>query len=388
MIKRILAALIFCISINLNSQVQLSVYSEVSIITAGPGDELFEAFGHSAIRIKDPVLRLDLVYNYGIFDFSDPNFYLNFTKGKLLYKLGRYDFKYFLGSYNSDKRWVKEQILNLTQPQKEAFFRYLERNALPQNASYLYDPFYNNCATKLGDITKVVLEDKVTFYDDNIQKNKSLRDLMNHEIHWNTWGSFGINLALGSKLDNKVTTEKYMYLPDYVYAIYKNSKVIVNDKEENLVKKETTLLNFEEKENKIGFLNPFLIFSIVCFIGLWITYKDFKNKKRSAWLDIFLLAITGLIGALITFLWFFTDHSTTPTNFNIFWAFPLNLLVLFFMIKSNKPNWLKQYFKILILLLVLIPVFSLLNIQQFPLAGIPIFILLFVRYLFLSAKIN
>lgn len=386
--KRILAVLIFCISINLNSQVQLSVYSEVSIITAGPGDELFEAFGHSAIRIKDPVLRLDLVYNYGIFDFNDPNFYMNFTKGKLLYKLGRYEFKYFLRNYNADKRWVKEQFLNLTQPQRQAFFMYLERNALEQNASYLYDPFYNNCATKLVDITKAVLKDNVKFNDDDIEKNKSLRTLMNYEIHWNTWGGFGINLALGSKLDKTVATEKYMYLPDFVYAIYKNSMVIVNDKEENLIKKETTVLEFEEKGTKVSLFNPFLIFSIICLIGLFITYKDYKNKKRSTWLDFILLASTGLIGLLITFLWFFTDHSTTPTNFNIFWAFPVNFIILFLIIKNNKPKWLKQYFKILILLLLLVPIFSILNIQQFPLAGVPIFMLLFVRYLFLSIKIN
>ena len=80
--------------------VQLSVYSEVSFITAGPGKELFEAFGHSAIRIKDPILQLDIVYNYGMFDFNAPNFYMNFVKGKLLYNLGKQRFDRFLYSYN------------------------------------------------------------------------------------------------------------------------------------------------------------------------------------------------------------------------------------------------------------------------------------------------
>jgi len=99
----------------LSAQIKLSEFSEVSIVTAGPGDEFYEAFGHSAIRIKDPVLNFDLIYNYGIFDFNQPNFYSNFAKGNMIYSLARYNFNYFLASYKNHKRWLKQQVLNLTQ---------------------------------------------------------------------------------------------------------------------------------------------------------------------------------------------------------------------------------------------------------------------------------
>ena len=79
---------ILMLSFSIKGQVQLSVYSEISIITADSGDNLYESFGHSALRLKDPILNLDLVYNYGVFDFDAPNFYSNFVKGRLLYKLG------------------------------------------------------------------------------------------------------------------------------------------------------------------------------------------------------------------------------------------------------------------------------------------------------------
>ena len=120
----------------LKAQLQLSLDAEVSIITAGPGKELYEAFGHSAIRINDPVLNFDLIYNYGIFDFNQPNFYTNFAKGNMIYSLASYDFKYFLASYKKDKRWVKQQVLNLTQEEKQAYFIFLENNALPKNRNY------------------------------------------------------------------------------------------------------------------------------------------------------------------------------------------------------------------------------------------------------------
>ena len=265
--KKLLFTFLFlAISITSKSQVQLSVYSEIRIVTADAGNELFEAFGHSAIRIKDPVLQLDLVYNYGIFDFNAPNFYTNFTKGRLLYKLGRYQFKYFLESYKQDKRWVKQQVLNLTQQQRQAFFMYLEKNASPQNATYLYDPFFNNCASKLKDITTTILGDKVEFNGKDIEKELSFRTLMNREIHWNTWGGFGINLALGSKLDKTANLQQYMYLPDYVYTIFKNSTVYFKNQKQPLVKKEELLLDFQNRKQSIPFISPLLVFSIIALL--------------------------------------------------------------------------------------------------------------------------
>ena len=365
-------------------QLQLSVYSEISIVTAGPGTELYEAFGHSALRIKDPVLQLDLIYNYGMFDFNAPNFYSNFTKGKLIYKLGRYRFDYFLRSYNKDKRWVKEQVLNLTRDERQAFFVYLERNAAPNNASYFYDPYFNNCATKLRDITEEVLKDKVNWNDKNIETDLSFRQLMNREIPWNTWGSFGINLALGSKLDRKADFNEYMYLPDYVYSIFKNSTRQLENKTVDLVKKETTILEFKELEQSSSFLNPLLIFSLLAVIGLFLTFKDYKNNSRTIVLDFSLLFITGVLGTLIIFLWFFTDHSTTPNNFNALWAFAPNVIMAFLLIKKRKKDWFSKYFKLLVVLLCIIPIIWIAGIQLLPLSILPLLILFIVRYLYLS----
>jgi hypothetical protein len=387
--KNYLFLLFFLLLIKpLQAQVQLSVYSEISIVTAGPGSVLYEAFGHSAIRIKDPVLQLDLIYNYGIFDFNTPDFYTNFTKGNLLYKLARYDFKYFLASYKKDKRWVKQQVLNLNQQQKQAFLIYLENNALPENATYFYDPYFNNCATILRDITSTILKDQVIFSDNNLNKNLSFRQLMDKEIPWNTWGSFGINFILGSKLDTKPDFKQYMYLPDYVYSIFKNSTLFVKNQPESLVKREDILLDYKELEQKISIFSPFLIFSIISFIGIFFTYTDYKKKKRTKWLDFALLFATGTLGIVVIFLWFFSDHSTTPNNFNFLWAFAPNVFIAFLVLKQHPKKWLHAYFKFLIFMLGLIPVFWVLEIQLFPISTIPLLILLFIRYLYVSKKLN
>lgn len=136
-------------SIGFSQNNTISKNAQISILTCGSGSELYSTFGHSAIRIWDPVTRTDNIYNYGIFDFNAPNFYLNFVKGKLLFKVNKQDFSRFLYEYQYDKRSVKEQILNLNYTQKEQLYNYLEKNVKPENRDYLYDYLYNNCATKI-----------------------------------------------------------------------------------------------------------------------------------------------------------------------------------------------------------------------------------------------
>ena len=366
-----------------SQSLKLSVYSEISMVTLGDGDQLFEAFGHSAIRVKDPLLRLDLIYNYGEFDFNQPNFYTNFAKGRLIYKLGRRPFQLFLNSYRRQERWAKQQVLDLTQEEKQQFFEFLEQNALPQNASYAYDPFFNSCATKLRDVTKEVLGDKVMFHDTYSNKNHTLRRLMNEELPWNTWGSFGINVALGSKLDQQIDASHYLYLPDYVYTAFQSATKLVDGKTIPLVKSESTLLKFDEKSTAIEWYNPLVVFILVLLLISAITFYDMKRRKRSQWLDFSLFLITGIVGGLLVFLWFFTDHQTTPNNWNILWAFAPNLLVVFFLVRKKFPQWLKKYLGILILCLFAVPVLWILGIQLFAISLIPLLVGLCIRYIYL-----
>ncbi len=381
--------LFFFLSLNYAQTLKLSVYSEISIVTSGPGDELYEKFGHTAIRVKDPLLKLDLIYNYGIFDFDAPNFYLNFIKGFMKYKLARYDFKYSLLRAKQDKRWVKQQILNFTQNEKNAFFYFLEHNASPKNASYFYDPYFDNCATRPRDILKKILKDKLVFADDSITNKKSLRQLMNKEIHTNTWGSFGINMALGNRLDKPATAEEAMYLPDYVFNILEASTIKREEVSLPLIKKEETLLSFDEKQPKPDAFSPFIGFSLLLVLGIFITYKNYKKQKRSKWFDFLLFSTTGIIGILIIFLWFFTNHSTAPNNFNFLWAFPLNFVVAFYMYKKNPPKWITKYILIqLLLILIVLPIIWLTKIQLFSPYLILLLVLLAVRYIYLQKTLN
>ena len=170
--------MLFFVFIQLTAQQKLSPKATVSVITCGPGSELYTAFGHSAFRVYDPVLGIDKAYNYGTFNFNAPNFYLNFAKGKLIYQLSVTNFNRFLRIYQYENRWVKTQELAINTSEAQAIFNFLENNAKPQNKYYQYDFFYNNCSTKIEEIVKIILKEKVSFSNSHLTSNKTHRDLI------------------------------------------------------------------------------------------------------------------------------------------------------------------------------------------------------------------
>ncbi len=358
---------------------QLSDKSEISIITIGPGINLYEKFGHTAIRVKDDIKNFDYIYNYGIFDFRQSNFYWNFTKGYMKYQLRRYSFYSTLTMADAERRWLKEQVLNLNAKEKNKLFKLLETNALPQNASYLYDPFKNNCSTKPRDLILKTLGDKFVL-NDSFSSGLSYRDLMNEKINQNTWGSFGINLALGAKLDQKLDALSYAYLPEYLFKILEKSK----KSNAKIVKKTNLILDFKPIKSKSDSYSPFGVFGLLTILILWISYRNFKTNKRTKIVDFILLFSSGITGCILLFLWFFTVHSMTPYNFNVLWAFAPNLVVSFFVFDEKLKPWVLKYINMLIIFIIALCVIWLLRIQTFNWNIILIIIPLLVRYLLIK----
>src|SRR5690606_5550069 len=116
------------------------------------GDDLYATFGHSAVRVTDSSAGIDYVFNYGTFDFDTPHFYWKFVRGKLMYSLSAMDFPTFMQAYREEGRSVTEQVLNLSCPEKEMIWQFLQQNYLPENRDYKYDFLYDNCSTRIRDI--------------------------------------------------------------------------------------------------------------------------------------------------------------------------------------------------------------------------------------------
>lgn len=323
------------------AQRQLSDSARISILTLGPYQgELYSAFGHSGIRIYDPESRMDLAFNYGVFDFDQPNFYLNFTRGNLLYMLGYYDYDLFRDHYISHNRFVHEQILDLTPQQKQHVFEYLVWNAQPQNKNYRYDYFYNNCATKVRDVFVDVFGDSMKFDDSYATPGYTIRDLTHAYLSEQPWGELGIEICLGQPMDKELTPYQYMFIPDYVESAFNHATL--NGKP--LVKKTVSVYESKAEETSFSIFHPWIVFGLFFLLTAGLTYRDWKRKQLSRWFDVMLFSLLGWLGLLLFILWIATDHEAAANNFNLLWAFPLHAIVAPMIFRKKYAGFVKKYF--------------------------------------------
>jgi len=381
----ILLGLLACLSLSAQFP-KLSEQAEVSLITVGPGPNLVDCFGHSALRVKDPGLGIDKAYNYGIFDTTESGFYIRFAAGTQQYMVAAYDFVRFFQNYRSENRWITEQVLNINQDEKQGIFEFLENNILPQNKYYLYDQFFDNCATKLRDIPKSVLGDKLTFHGDYLTEEASYRDLVDENSFNHLWMDLGIDIGLGNVVDRTADVEARMYLPDYVLSAYEHATITRNGVEEPAIKSTNKLFESDYYEQRKEQLSPTLLISVIALVVIILTFKDWLTKKRSRWLDLTLFLFTGLIGLLVLLLWVATHHSTTINNLNVLWAFAPNLVIAFLVFKKQPKKWLMVYVRFLVILLIAMTFVWLGRLQVYNTSLIPIMIMLTVRYVYLWQK--
>ena len=362
----------------------LSEQAEISVLTIAPGTSLNDAFGHSGFRVKDTT-GLDVVFNYGVYDFEAPHFYLKFAQGKLDYLMGANRFTDFYTNYVEENRSIEEQVLNLTQKEKQALYNYLLNNYKPENRRYKYDFFYDNCATRIKDVVLLNVSQPIIFNTPEGYTPKTFRSLIQEKLHWNSWGSLGIDIALGAVIDKQATPEEQMFLPEKIARFFEVAKV---GKDRALIKSDQVLFQQQESPQTQGFWSPLLVLGLLAIAILYITYSDFKKQQRSKWLDATLFGITGGIGIFLLLLWFATDHTATANNYNLLWAFPLNFWVAFLINKNKVKTWVTKYLKLLLVMLSLMVVHWISGVQVFAFTLIPLLLALAVRYIFLISQLK
>lgn len=384
--SRFIFLLIIVMQATFSQTPQLSNKAQISVLTCATGNELFSSFGHTAIRVQDTALSIDVVYNYGTFDFDKPNFYLNFAKGKLIYSLSRRRFEDFLYTYELEKRWVKEQILDLDSLETNQLFKFLEQNYLPENRDYFYDPLFNNCSSITGDILKQELDKDIEFKDSHLEKKYSFRQLVRQYIPINSWGMFGIDLAFGGITDKTASVREHMFMPYYAMLQLSNTSKAGKP----LVKRERTILNYpEESGNDQNSLltSPLFWFVLLLAFVIAITILDYRHHGHNKILDFLLFFISGLAGLLILILWFATDHVVTIKNFNFLWLMPANLYIAFlFISKKEMPSWLTKYLWFALVCIGIVLLIWIFKIQILSPLNLILMLVLAIRYLFLLKR--
>ncbi len=375
-----ISLLLLVFGFTLNAQVRLSPDAEIRILTCGPYQgELYSAFGHSAIRVTDPQLGFDYIFNYGVFDFNQPNFYLNFARGFLNYQLALSEYSYFRDAYIRDNRYIHEQVLNLNEGEKQEFFNFLQWNIREENRFYYYDYFYDNCATRVRDALIRTFGDSIQFDGSYITTNYTIRDLTDIYLQEQPWGDLGIDLCLGLPMDTVASPAMYMFLPDYIEQGFDHAYILREGERIPLVRE--TIITYEStpEPDQSSLITPVIAFSVLLILGIWLTWKDYARKKRYRWLDFILFTVTGLIGWLLAALWLVTDHKAAAENLNLLWAIPAFFPLSFWLLKKDCGLWTRRFFMFAAAFLMILLIIWIFLPQNLHNSLIPFVLLLAIR---------
>ncbi len=380
--KKILFLLLFS-SLNSWSQT-LSEEAEFGLVTVSPGsthDAVYQIWGHTVFHLKDPKNGINECYDYGTFNFNQPNFIGKFLKGTLPYHMAIIDYDLFVNHYlQKENRSTTERIINLNSTQKQALYDFLVKNYQPENREYRYRFFYYNCASRLRDILLQVCGKDLKF-DDNLNDSQSYREWI-HTYAKNKlpWTDFGMSLAIGMPADEPTKAAGAMFLPDNLATGFEQATILQNGIVSPLIKQKIQVTQAPEPELSTSIFTPFNVFLGLFLLILGFTVYQIKNQSKNILLDKIFFSILGIMGWFILGLWFFTDHGVTENNLNVIWAMPFLMPIIFF--QKTKP-WVRPFLNVYTILLFLFLVLWYFIPQGIPKPVIFIILIALTRIYFL-----
>lgn len=321
LIKRIVLLLLLIGSINcIGQNIILSKNAHASVITCATGNESYSLFGHTAIRITDLENNLDVVYNYGAFDFGTPNFVAKFAKGDLQYFAVANTFSDFMSQYSFEQRSVYEQELMIPLAYKQKLFDNLTSVLASSESNYTYKFIDKNCTSMVVDILNKTLGSKII--SGNLNADKTYRSILFPYFDNFFYEKLGTSIIFGTKVDDY---SNHIFLP---FELHKSLKQALFNNQ-LLCKDSTTLLEFKKQEPNLWWNN---IYSYLIFLGLILVL----NKK---YIDVFYLLLMGILGVFFATVGFYSFHQELSNNYNTLLFNPMLLILVYCMVQKNK-RWI------------------------------------------------
>lgn len=354
----------------------LSDNAKISVLTCSPGTEIYELFGHTGLRVYDPQEHIDVVFNYGLFDFNQDSFIYRFVRGKTDYEVGVCPTNSFLIEYLSRGSSVKESVLNLSQKERDKIWHYLLENVKPENKVYRYNFVFNNCATKIRDIIDQNIKGSITYPD--VSGPLTFRDAIMLYTENAPWSQFGFDLCLGRDMDKIATTEEKMFLPSILSKTINQATVKGTESTHKLV---SSINIFGENtiENKAPLITPMIAAVVLLLMTIVLTLLTITHKLNYRWFDAIFYSINGLLGCVILFLIVASKHPFTDVNYNIIWLNPLMGMPLLFLIFKKLRSVELIYHLLVAVTLFLFLLSSSIMEQEFNLAIYPFILAYIVR---------
>ena len=310
----------------------------LSLLTCSPHEEIYSLYGHTAIRYHDLRTDEDMVFNWGIFNFKAPHFVLRFIFGLTDYELGLMPFDRFCEYY---KKWgssVTEQVLNLTADEKRSLITAMMVNYQPENRTYRYNFFFDNCATRPRDMIEANIQGKV-MYNPRADYEPTFREMIHQCTGHHDWATCGNDLLLGVRADMKTNREEQEFLPGNLQYDFDHAQIRATDGSIRPLIKERRIavkagVQMREKDFP---LTPRECGFILLMVTVVLVLYEWKRKKVFAWFDAFLMLALGLAGCVLTVM-IFSKHPATSTNLQLLLFNPVHLFFLPSILRRSKAT--------------------------------------------------
>lgn len=295
----------------------------VSFITCYPGPEIYELYGHEAVRVRGE--GRDSVWNYGIFNFREPNFVYRFVKGETDYMVAGYPFAWFMPEYQERGSKVVEQDLNLTQEEARKLLEMLQTESLPENRRYRYNYVKNNCATRIHELLDSAISPRV-IYPDSVRYGTFRNEMRAYNRNY-PWYQLGIDIALGSGMDYPLKAREEMFVPVEMMRQTENARIADGRR----LVRATRILNEGVADATLPptpvWASPMVIALMTGLLLTGVSVYCLKRRRIVKWIFSLWFLILGLAGTLVAFLVFISSHEATSPNTLLIWLNPLQLVM-------------------------------------------------------------
>jgi Domain of unknown function (DUF4105) len=314
---------------------RLSDSATASLVTYTPGVELYQAFGHSAIRIRDDSLEMDRLYNYGTFDFETPDFYLKFVHGDLLYQLSVTPAEQEIQMVGAYGQGVTELVLNLSRDQKQRLFEALEYNLLPENRFYRYDFVLDNCSTRPRDVLERTIGVPIV---EKSAGHLTFRRMLDPYFARIPWIGFGLSLLLGSNVDRNASPREACFLPADLERAVENT----SDGQQKLTREKREIFPAGTLPRTPRWLSP-----AVTFAGgglAWFFWWLLRKQGHASWPTAIVFTVFGATGLFLLGLSSWSRLTVLRLNFNLAWLIPSHLFVgIWLFLSKRRPLIVRWY---------------------------------------------
>ena len=312
---------------------------DISLLTCQPHDEVYSLYGHTAIRLQDHRKKgFDVAFNYGVFNFKAPFFVARFVFGLTDYELGAYPYSLFLQEYRHFGSMVVEQVLNLSNEEKERLYAALMENIRPENSVYRYNYFYNNCTTKARDIIEQCINGRVE-YSVREDYAPTYRDMVHDMTQNNPWSRWGNDLLLGIKADQATDQRQQEFLPNNLLYDFDHAQIYSNGQYRPLVKERRTPVQPGVQTVQQGFpLSPTACALILLAICIILTIVQYKTKRIFRLWSVLMMLVDGAIG-LVLFLMLFSQHPTVSLNLQLIFFNPIHWIFLWPVLRGKPARY-------------------------------------------------